>query len=82
MIQIEFFQAVSSPNAPFLRVDALGDREHDEEHEREADAVNGRDLLGEQIGDRHEAEHQRWCRPSPTGISLPPMRRLNGNLYS
>ncbi len=40
-------------------VDPLGDREQDEKDERERDAVLGRDLLGEQIRDGHETQHQR-----------------------
>ena len=45
--------------------------------QRESDAVNRRDLFGEQIRHRHQAQHQ-VVAISPTGISTPPILKLNG----
>ena len=45
------------------------------------DAVNGRELLGEQIGDGDESEDQSGDT-QPNRDLVPPIRRLKGNLYS
>ena len=58
MIQVELFQ-VASLLLLLAGVDPLGNHEQGIEHDGEGDAVNRGDLLGEQIGDRHQEQDQR-----------------------
>ena len=58
VVEIEFFERFLV--AMFALVDELGNREQEEEHHHERDAVDGGQLLGEQVGDGGGAEDQ--CR--------------------
>src|SRR5215469_15886789 len=63
MLQIEFLERllilVQMAHVAFALVDALGDGENDEDYNRECQAVNGRNLLREQVRDGDKSEDER-----------------------
>ena len=63
MVDVECFEGLflEVPQTPLALVDFFRNGEDHEEDQREGHAIDGSDLLGEQIGDGDQAENQGGC---------------------